>query len=109
MDLNKLEDITSYSEQVHLDFPTEKDIDKLTDVQLKKIWKHAPFGYFKTTSNLANYFQDSLEKRGLFTTQYSKEAEKVYFKNLKEYSKNNEVKSGDMLALNLWEIENGVT
>lgn len=67
-----------YSEQLYMDFPTKDSIDKLSLDKMKDMWINAPVGYFSVSSTLATYFEERLEKAGVFTTEFQNNVDKIY-------------------------------
>lgn len=69
-----------FSEQVHEDFPSKKDVDALTPKQLKAIYLTAPFGYFRITSEISNYFEEKVN--AIMTASDWKEFDRAFKKIL---------------------------
>lgn len=76
-----------FAEQLHEDFPTVKDIDKLTNEQMVTIWLYAPAFYFRNSSKLSNYLEAKMDAEGLLTPEIDKQAGDNFKKSLAEQSK----------------------
>lgn len=85
-----LTDDSVLSEQLHEDYPTKEAIDTLTIEQLKTLSNVAPFGYFKVSSSLSNYFFERLDPH--MTDQDWKEHRILYRKIREDFAKQFDVK-----------------
>ena len=50
------------------------DIDKLSQINMARLWRHAPVGhiYFDSTKPIAAYFQQKFKEKGGMTSDISK-------------------------------------
>lgn len=71
-----------YSAQLHEDFPSRNEIDKLSIEEMHKMTLEAPYGYFRLTSSLSNYFFERLDEQ--MTPKMWKEFDKAVKKLIKE-------------------------
>jgi hypothetical protein len=101
--------MTDFSEQLHMDYPSKEDIDKLTDEQLVDIWVNSPVGYLRLSSGLAAYFVEQFDKRSLDTNKIHKQMTSTYMPKLKDFKDRNPERTGPIsrMAVHFWEEENG--